>query len=267
MGFEFFKQHVLYLDDNVLRQQLKDPVLVQAAEVIKQDPDITIRRLAQTIGVNWSTLNSKIRKYVRELERGRRAIVVEHRIQGHHEAQSGEGDRGRQPQAAGAGVAEVVRRLGREYAEIVTHVTEKVDWFMDAVVNIGFHTIIAAFQFARIDPKEFMRRVEDFKDSDEFVRHVLRYLDAMIQQGAEGAQRLVEAESELEKLRAYVELLESMYLTAIEQRDRAITYLRASVASMCEEDLRRFILAYAMSEFIGAQARPSQEERPRQEVA
>jgi len=153
----------------------------------------------------------------------------------------------------GSGISEVLKALGREYANVVKHVTEKVDWFTDAVMDIGFHTIIAAFQFARIDPKEIMTKIEEFKNADEFKKHVLKYLDAMIKASAEGAERLVRLEDENRKLKALVEFLSAALEDAIEQRNKAIMYLRASIASMCEDCLRRFTLAYAMSEFVGAQ--------------
>jgi len=174
------------------------------------------------------------------------------------------GEKGRR--FVGSGISEVLKTLGREYANVIKHVTEKVDWFTDAVMDIGFHTIIAAFQFARIEPKEFMRKVEEFKSAEEFKKHVLKYLDAMLKASSEGVERIVKLEEENRKLRTYVEFLAVALEETVEQRNKAIMYLRAAIASMCEDCLRRFTLAYAMSEFVGSTAQATQQQAMAQAV-
>jgi len=248
--FKWFKSHVLSLNDNALEAQIKDNNLLRVAKAIRENPDITTSELERSLGIDKSTINKVIKRYYNEVMGRSASVAKPPREEGAkvEEARSATRVGGG---GGAAGFAEVMRTLGREYAEVLKKVTEKVDWFTDVVMDIGFNTVLAAFQFAKIPPERFMDKVEEFKDPNEFKAHVLSYLDAMLKSSSDGAARLVELEDERRRLEAYSKLLESMYMEAIEQRNKSVMYLRAAIASMCEDCLRRFTLAYAMSEVVG----------------
>ena len=101
----------------------------------------------------------------------------------------------------GTGISEVMKTLGSEYAELLKTVTEKTRWFNDALVEIGWLSTLYAFQYARIDPKDISKKVDEFKDSDKFVGFVNKYLTAMIQASTDATNTILNLEKELSKYR------------------------------------------------------------------
>jgi len=99
------------------------------------------------------------------------------------------------------GVAEVLKVLGEEYSAILKSVTEKTRWFTDALVNIGWFSTVAAFQFAKVDPKDIPMKVAEFADANNFVRFVVRSLSAMIEASSDSAKAIMEREAELTRYR------------------------------------------------------------------
>jgi AcrR family transcriptional regulator len=99
----------------------------------------------------------------------------------------------------GTGVAEVMKVLGSEYADMLKTVLEKTQWFTEALVNIGWLSTIAAFQYARVDPKDIPKKLSEFQDADKFVEFVGKYLIAMIQGSADATNIILEKDRELSK--------------------------------------------------------------------
>jgi len=106
---------------------------------------------------------------------------------------------GRNIRYVGTGISEVMRTLGSEYAELLKTITEKTRWFTDALVKIGWLSTIYAFQYARIDPKEIPKKIDEFRDSDKFVEFVNKYLTAMIQASTDATNTILNLEKELNK--------------------------------------------------------------------
>jgi hypothetical protein len=94
---------------------------------------------------------------------------------------------------------EIYRVLGREYAGILETVLDKTNWFNEALVSIGWWSMIAAFQYARIDPKDIPRRVEQYKDAEAFVKDVTSYLTAMIQASSDAVNTITSLRREVER--------------------------------------------------------------------
>mgnify|MGYP000156110309 CR=1 FL=1 len=139
------------------------------------------------------------------------------------------------------------RTLDEEYAEIIRRVTEKTNWFMDALMDIGWYSTMMAFQIAKVPIDKIDEKISTFKDPKEFSNYIKELLGAMIQASAE-ASKIVELEDELRTLRAEVEYYDALLREAIAQRDRISMLLRGAIASMCEDCLRRFALAFALSQ-------------------
>jgi AcrR family transcriptional regulator len=107
--------------------------------------------------------------------------------------------RGGEARYVGTGVSEVMKVLGSEYADMLKTVLEKTQWFTEALVNIGWLSTIAAFQYARVDPKDIPKKLSEFQDSEKFIEFVGKYLIAMIQGSADATNIILEKDRELSK--------------------------------------------------------------------
>jgi hypothetical protein len=105
------------------------------------------------------------------------------------------------------GFREVYRALGREYAGIIRMVAEETGWFVEALVNIGWWSVLAAFQYARVGPKDIPRRIEQYRDSEAFVRDVTNYLTAMIQASSDVVNTITNLQREVERYRNVAKVL------------------------------------------------------------
>jgi hypothetical protein len=105
------------------------------------------------------------------------------------------------------GFREVYRALGQEYADIIRMVMERTGWFTEALVSIGWWSMLAAFQYARIDPKDVPRRVEQYEDAEAFVRDVINYLTAMIQASSDAVNTITNLQREAERYRNVAKVL------------------------------------------------------------
>jgi hypothetical protein len=105
------------------------------------------------------------------------------------------------------GFREVYRALGQEYAGIIRMVVEGAGWFVEALVNIGWWSVLAAFQYARIEPKDIPRRIEQYKDAKAFVRDVTNYLTAMIQASSDAVNTITNLQREVGRYRGVAKVL------------------------------------------------------------
>jgi hypothetical protein len=105
------------------------------------------------------------------------------------------------------GFHEVYRALGQEYADIIRMVTERTGWFTEALVNIGWWSVLAAFQYARIEPKDIPRRIERYRDAEAFVRDVTNYLTAMIQASSDAVNTITNLQREVGRYRGVAKVL------------------------------------------------------------
>lgn len=99
----------------------------------------------------------------------------------------------------GGAFRDIYRILGQEYASMLKTVMDKTGWFTEALVSIGWWSMIAAFQYARIDPKDIPRRVEQYKDAEAFVRDVTNYLTAMIQASSDAVNTITSLQMDVER--------------------------------------------------------------------
>jgi hypothetical protein len=105
------------------------------------------------------------------------------------------------------GFREVYRALGQEYADIIRMVTEKTGWFTEALVNIGWWSVLAAFHYVRVEPKDIPRKIEQYKDSEAFVKDVTNYLTAMIQASSDAVNTIMNLQREVERYRNAAKVL------------------------------------------------------------
>jgi DNA-binding transcriptional regulator GbsR (MarR family) len=112
--------------------------------------------------------------------------------------------------SGGAGINEILRAINQDYAETIRMLGSKTHWFQEALLEIGWISMVMAFQYAKIDVKDLPNKVEEFKDADNFVSFVTQYLVAMVQSSKEGVEAILERDREISKLRDAVKILAAM---------------------------------------------------------
>jgi len=140
---------------------------------------------------------------------------------------------------AGAGFSEVLKALGSEYSEIIKAITEKTRWFTDALVNIGWISTMMALQYARVDPKDISKKVEEFQDAGSFVEFVKKNLSAMVEASSDAVNAILERDKELSK-----------YRNAVEMAKVLINVYRSSVKELIKqlEIAKNIITKYGLTE-------------------
>jgi hypothetical protein len=155
---------------------------------------VSYRKIAEICGGS----KDKVLRFVKQLKGGSQ------RETGQERPGRGEEARG---SPSGAMTREIYRVLGREYASILETVLEKTSWFNEALVSIGWWSMIAAFQYARIDPKDIPRRIEQYKDAEAFVKDVTSYLTAMIQASSDAVNTITSLQREAERYKNVARIL------------------------------------------------------------
>jgi len=112
--------------------------------------------------------------------------------------------------AGGAGFSEILKAINQDYAETIRMLGSKTHWFQEALLEIGWISMVMAFQYAKIDVRDLPNKVEEFKDADNFVSFVTQYLVAMVQSSKEGVEAILERDREIAKLRDAVKILAAM---------------------------------------------------------
>jgi hypothetical protein len=110
----------------------------------------------------------------------------------------------------GTGISEVMKALGREYAETIEKLSEKRSWFTAVLVDLGFESMLMAFQYAKVDPKDILRKVEEFDDPDKFKEFVRRHLAAMIEASADAVKAVLERDKRIQQLENALRVLSAI---------------------------------------------------------
>jgi hypothetical protein len=150
---------------------------------------VSYRKIAEVCGGS----KDKVLRFVKQLKGGSQRETGQERPSRGEQVAEARGS------PSGAMTREIYRVLGHEYASILKTVLEKTSWFNEALVSIGWWSMIAAFQYARIDPKDIPRRVEQYKDAEAFVKDVTNYLTAMIQASSDAVNTITSLQREVER--------------------------------------------------------------------
>jgi hypothetical protein len=86
-------------------------------------------------------------------------------------------------------------------------VAEGTGWFVEVLVNIGWWGVLAAFQYARVEPRGIQSRIEWYRDSEVFVRDVINYLTAMIQASSDAVNTIARLQREVGRYRGVAKVL------------------------------------------------------------
>jgi len=211
-----------------------DRLLERLRNLIQETPGLTMKAAAGLLGVTPRTLQNRIGDFLDSLppeETPPPARLLRVRAD------------------------QVLRTLDREYSEMISRLTEKTGWFVEALIDVGWYSLMMALQYAKVgtDAEELDRKVTEFTDARAFADYVKKLLAAMINASRDAA-RIVELEEELMGAKLMLDFANEVARKAVSQRDQALTLLRAAAASMCESCLRRFMLAFAVSQVAYAVA-------------
>jgi len=142
-----------------------------------------------------------------------------------------------------------LRVLDDSYAKLVGHLTQQVDWFVEALSRIGWSSMLIAFQTANISSTDAFEKLDQFQDSDEFVRFVNTYLQALWQV-KDDAKAMVKLEETVRNqdllLFAAGERIKQLEV----QLTKAVITAKTALSSMNIDDLRRFAVTNAVGEMM-----------------
>jgi len=97
------------------------------------------------------------------------------------------------------GVKNVFKRLGEHYGEITSILVRRANWYVKALLKIGWHTLFYVLQLIKMDPAEFSRKLNELDDPDKFADFIISNLYNLVIAGAEGSKAIIEKENELKK--------------------------------------------------------------------
>lgn len=146
------------------------------------------------------------------------------------------------------GAVPPLKILDEGYATALTHLTTKMDWFSEVMMEIGFSSTLMAFQSAKIPIDDAFDKIGDFRDdAGEFITFVQRYLRALWKAKDE-AGALVALEEDLEKARMKLYMTLQAVNSLKSQRDE--WHIKAKMALSCldETGLRRYAFSTTFSE-------------------
>ena len=153
--------------------------------------------------------------------------------------------------------------LDEGYASALTHLTTKMDWFSEVMMEIGFSSTMMAFQSAQIPIDDAFDRITDFRENaGEFVDFVLKYQKALWQAKDE-AGVLVKLEEDREKLRLKLYMTLQALENIKDQRNEYYIKARMAMSCMDESGLRKFAFATTFSE---TETQPLLEQKKKSEV-
>jgi hypothetical protein len=97
------------------------------------------------------------------------------------------------------GVKDVFKRLGEHYGEITSILVRRANWYVKALLEIGWHAMFYVLQLIKMDPAEFSRKLNELNDPDKFADFIISNLYNLVIAGAEGSKAIIEKENELKK--------------------------------------------------------------------
>jgi hypothetical protein len=162
-----------------------------------KDPTMSDGQIAKLCGTSHQYVNKLRKKLAAKMESSQS-----------EEGRDG-GEKGRK--YVGTGISEVMKALGKEYAETIEKLGEKRTWFTSVLVDLGFESILMAFQYARIDPKDIPRKIEEFDDPEKFKEFVRKYLAAMIESSTDATNAILERDKRIKQLETALKVITTLF--------------------------------------------------------
>ena len=235
----------------------------RAKEIVLQRPDATLQEVAEEVGRSPGNLSNLIKAELARLE-----------LLGRAPKAGGEEGEGEPPEPEEVPLelpeevfyrrpprlrTKIARTLDQEYAELISQLTEKTGWFNQVLTDLGFYSILLAFQAARVPPGKVPEMVEKFRRPEEFTGFVKDQLSALMA-AVQDSERILELEDRVKELEAENVLLEGLLERSLERIRRLSTMLKVALAVMPRSSLERFLLAAAALERLPAAGEGGEEE-------
>jgi hypothetical protein len=157
------------------------------------DPTLADRRIAKLCNTSHHYVNKLRKKFVHEKggspeEKGKE----EERREDAKEARRYEG----------AGISKGVKKRGKDYADSIEKLGEKASRLIDVLIDLGLNSMLMAFQYANIDPKDILGKVEELEDPDKLKEFVRKHLVAMVEASTDATKAILEREEKIRQLEA-----------------------------------------------------------------
>jgi len=212
-----------------------------------EDPTLSERQIARLCDSTQQYVNWLRKKLMRELHGSSK--IEEKKKEYNEEVRDTK-------RYAGPGTSEVIRALGKDYAETIEKLSEKRSWFTSVLVDLGFEAMLIAFQLAKIDPKDIAKKVEEFDNPEKFREFVRRHLTAMIEAGTDAASAILERDKKIRQLENAVKVLAELYKAqkkVIKDLSHEMTITKALITKygLLDEYIRMLIQGEIINALMG----------------
>jgi len=140
----------------------------------------------------------------------------------------------------------VETELGKSYATFLRNLAKQVDWWTEAMNEIGFFATLTALQLAKVEPSKLYSQIMRFRnDPQEFTAFVKEHFVALLEAKKE-AEALLKYREEVAKLAFKLETIYELVKKYKNQRDRLLLLYNTAISVMCDKCKNRFLVSQAV---------------------
>ena len=136
---------------------------------------------------------------------------------------------------------ESLAAMDRGFSTMIKSLSKRHEWLSEVIDEIGTTTLLMALQLAKIPPKEWYEKIEEFKDAKNFNKFLNQFMVALFE-AKEDASRILELQDENNLLSARVYLLEDQVEVLNKKLREILTYLNAATSMLTKEQIQKLFL-------------------------
>jgi len=147
----------------------------------------------------------------------------------------------------------VETELSRSYANFLRHLAEQVDWWTEAMNEIGFFATLTALQLTKVEPSKLYEQIWHFRnDPKVFVEFVKEHFVALLE-AKKDAEALLKYREELAKLAIKMETVLEIARKYKNQRDKLLLLYNTAISVMCDKCKNKFLVSHAVMSVGGVE--------------
>jgi len=140
----------------------------------------------------------------------------------------------------------VETELGKSYAIFLKNLAKQVNWWTEAMNEIGFFATLTALQLAKVEPSKLYSQIMSFRDDpQEFTAFVKEHFVALLEAKKE-AEALLKYREEVAKLALKLETAIEIAKKYKKQRDMLLLLYNTAVSVMCNKCKNKFLVSQAV---------------------
>ena len=140
---------------------------------------------------------------------------------------------------------ETITALDKSYAVMIEAFAERQKWFSKALEQIGMDAMLMAMQLAKIPPRDWYDKIQEFHDVKSFIDFVEQYLVALFE-AKEDASRIIELRDENNMLSAQNIFYETQINVLNNKIREMVSYLNAALSMLNKEQIQKLFLWNAL---------------------